>query len=157
MVPVARFGIKAGAERGRFQDHDESAHYEYVWKSAGVPVHYCTEPFNGDQGAVGGILKCLKRTMAAEYSRELSVKVKKGLRRLVRLPITMAGLDKNGTNFFMGPRAPQTTAPTTTDFQRAPVFKPTFMLAIKPLDSGSVSVTVVNNSGWIHPIHPLPL
>ena len=26
---------------GRFQDTDESAHYEFLCKSAGVPVHYC--------------------------------------------------------------------------------------------------------------------
>lgn len=76
---------------GRFQDHDESAHYEYVCKSAGVPVHYCAEPFNGDQGAVGWILKCLKRTMAAEYSRELSVKVKTGLTRLARMGYKLGG------------------------------------------------------------------
>lgn len=76
---------------GRFQDHDESAHYEYLCKSAGVPVHYCAEPFNGNEGAVGWILKCLKRTMAAEYSRELSVKVKTGLTRLARLGYKLGG------------------------------------------------------------------
>ncbi|MGB2890006.1 MAG: recombinase family protein [Candidatus Acidiferrales bacterium] len=30
---------------GRFQDTDESAHYEFLCKSAGVPVHYCAEAF----------------------------------------------------------------------------------------------------------------
>jgi hypothetical protein len=29
---------------GRFQDADESAHYEFLCKSAGIPVHYCAEP-----------------------------------------------------------------------------------------------------------------
>ena len=28
---------------GSFQDTDESAHYEFACKSAGVPVHYCAE------------------------------------------------------------------------------------------------------------------
>jgi hypothetical protein len=28
---------------GRFQDTDESAHYEFLCKSAGAPVHYCAE------------------------------------------------------------------------------------------------------------------
>jgi hypothetical protein len=28
---------------GRFQDSDESAHYEFLYKSAGIPVHYCAE------------------------------------------------------------------------------------------------------------------
>jgi DNA invertase Pin-like site-specific DNA recombinase len=76
---------------GRFQDHDESAHYEYLCKSSGVPVHYCAEPFNGNDGAIGWILKSLKRTMAAEYSRELSVKVKTGLTRLARLGYKLGG------------------------------------------------------------------
>jgi DNA invertase Pin-like site-specific DNA recombinase len=76
---------------GRFQDHDESAHYEYLCKSAGVPVHYCAEPFNGNEGAIGWILKSLKRTMAAEYSRELSVKVKTGLTRLAKLGYKLGG------------------------------------------------------------------
>ena len=34
--------------RGRFQDTDESAHYEFLCKSAGVPVHYCAETFAND-------------------------------------------------------------------------------------------------------------
>lgn len=57
---------------GRFQDHDEAAHYEYMCKSTGVPLHYCGEPFNGHADAMAWILKSLKRTMAAEYSRELN-------------------------------------------------------------------------------------
>src|SRR5580658_5005422 len=31
---------------GRFQDIDESAHYEFLCKKAGVRVHYCAEPFS---------------------------------------------------------------------------------------------------------------
>src|ERR1700743_2474686 len=33
---------------GRFQDTDESAHYEFLCKQAGVPVHYCAEAFTND-------------------------------------------------------------------------------------------------------------
>src|SRR4030081_3926466 len=33
---------------GRFQDADESAHYEFVCKREGVPVYYCAEPFEND-------------------------------------------------------------------------------------------------------------
>jgi DNA invertase Pin-like site-specific DNA recombinase len=33
---------------GRFLDADESAHYEFICKSAGVPVHYCAESFAND-------------------------------------------------------------------------------------------------------------
>jgi len=35
---------------GRFQDIDEAAHYEFLCKSAGIPVHYCAEPFSNDLG-----------------------------------------------------------------------------------------------------------
>jgi DNA invertase Pin-like site-specific DNA recombinase len=67
---------------GRFQDGDESAHYEFVCKALGVPVHYCSESFNNDQELPTFILKSLKRAIAAEYSRELSVKCFLGQRRL---------------------------------------------------------------------------
>src|SRR5947209_5392697 len=70
---------------GRFQDADESAHYEYLCKSSGIPVHYCAELFANDNSISGSILKALKRTMAGEYSRELSVKIRTGLFRLAML------------------------------------------------------------------------
>ena len=70
---------------GRFQDLDEAAHYEFLCKSAGVPIHYCAEPFANDGTVSSLIIKALKRTMAAEYSRELSVKVLAGQRRLASL------------------------------------------------------------------------
>ena len=76
---------------GRFQDNDEAAHYEYICKSAGVFVHYCAEGFTNDNNAAGLILKALKRTMAAEYSRELSVKVKAGLLTVARLGFKLGG------------------------------------------------------------------
>lgn len=56
---------------GRFQDTDESAHYEFLCKSAGAPVHYCAETFANDGTLPSLIMKTLKRTMAAEFSREL--------------------------------------------------------------------------------------
>lgn len=67
---------------GRFQDADEAAHYEFICRQAGVSVHYCAETFVNDGTLSSTIMKTLKRTMAAEYSRELSVKVTAGLRRL---------------------------------------------------------------------------
>jgi hypothetical protein len=33
---------------GRFQDTDEAAHYEFLCKRAGVPIHYCAEQFPND-------------------------------------------------------------------------------------------------------------
>jgi DNA invertase Pin-like site-specific DNA recombinase len=70
---------------GRFQDIDESAHYEFLCKRAGVHIHYCAEQFENNGGMAGGIMKALKRTMAGEFSRELGVKVYDGKRRLTLL------------------------------------------------------------------------
>jgi DNA invertase Pin-like site-specific DNA recombinase len=77
---------------GRFQDTDESAHYEFLCKSAGVPVHYCAEQFANDGSLPSLIMKALKRTMAGEYSRELGEKVFAGMKRL-----TLNGFKSGGT------------------------------------------------------------
>jgi DNA invertase Pin-like site-specific DNA recombinase len=76
---------------GRFQDADESAHYEFLCKQAGVRVHYCSEPFTNDNALSNSILKAIKRSMAAEYSRELGVKVLEGKKRLVMLGVRVGG------------------------------------------------------------------
>jgi hypothetical protein len=56
---------------GRFQDVDErSAYYEYLLKRAGIRVHYCAEQFENDGTMSSSVLKTLKRSMAAEHSRE---------------------------------------------------------------------------------------
>jgi len=81
---------------GRFQDSDESAHYEYLCKSTGVPVHYCAEIFTNDNSVAGLIVKAVKRTMAGEYSRELSVKVKAGLVRLTKMGYKAGGYPPYG-------------------------------------------------------------
>ena len=81
---------------GAFQDTDESAHYEFVCKSAGVPVHYCAETFANDGSLPSLIMKALKRTMAGEYSRELGVKVLAGQRRLARLGFKQGGMPGYG-------------------------------------------------------------
>jgi DNA invertase Pin-like site-specific DNA recombinase len=60
---------------GRFQDSDEAAHYEFICRQAGVPIHYCAETFLNDGTMPATMMKALKRIMAAEYSRELSEKV----------------------------------------------------------------------------------
>ena len=76
---------------GRFQDTDESAHYEFLCKSAGVPVHYCAEQFANDGSLPSLIMKALKRTMAGEYSRELGIKVLAGQKRLAYLGFKQGG------------------------------------------------------------------
>ena len=76
---------------GRFQDSDEAAHYEFLCKSSGIPVHYCLEQFTNDGSITSLLLKTIKRTMAAEYSRELGVKVHAGQARLAGMGYKMGG------------------------------------------------------------------
>ncbi len=76
---------------GRFQDADESAYYEYICKRSGIMVHYCAEQFDNDGSPVSTIFKSVKRTMAGEYSRELSAKVFAGQCRLIELGFRQGG------------------------------------------------------------------
>ncbi|MCO4092876.1 MAG: recombinase family protein [Sphingorhabdus sp.] len=69
---------------GRFQNPDDAAVYEVRCRWAGVPVHYVAEPFDNDGGVLSSLMKTLKRAMAAEYSRELSVKVTEGHVRMLQ-------------------------------------------------------------------------
>jgi DNA invertase Pin-like site-specific DNA recombinase len=70
---------------GRFQHTDEHAHYEFLCKSAGLPVHYCAETFANDGSLPGLIMKTLWRTMAGEYSRDLGLRTYAGQKRLTPL------------------------------------------------------------------------
>ncbi len=76
---------------GRFPNNDEGAHYEFVCTQAGIPLHYCAESFVNDGTPSSSLLKALKRSMAAEYSRELSVKVFRGKCRLVGMGFWVGG------------------------------------------------------------------
>jgi DNA invertase Pin-like site-specific DNA recombinase len=76
---------------GRFQDADESAYYEFICKNAGVPVHYCAEQFPNDTTPLSALVKAIKRSMAAEFSRELGVKVFNGKKRIVQLGFWVGG------------------------------------------------------------------
>jgi DNA invertase Pin-like site-specific DNA recombinase len=76
---------------GRFQDVDESAYYEFLVRQANIVIHYCAEPFVNDGSLPSSVLKTIKRTMAGEYSRELSVKVFAGQCRLIELGFRQGG------------------------------------------------------------------
>jgi DNA invertase Pin-like site-specific DNA recombinase len=76
---------------GRFQDVDESAYYEYKCKRSNVRINYCAEQFENDGSLSSTLLKTIKRTMAGEYSRELSVKVFNGQCRLIELGFRQGG------------------------------------------------------------------
>ena len=76
---------------GRFQDVDESAHYEFICRKAGIKVAYCAEQFDNDGSLLSSIVKNIKRVMAAEFSRELSAKVLAGALRLAGHGFKMGG------------------------------------------------------------------
>lgn len=85
---------------GRFPNNDEAAHYEFLCYSSGIPLHYCAEPFANDGTATSSLLKALKRSMAAEFSRELSDKVFRGKTRIVELGWWPARLRLSPTHGF---------------------------------------------------------
>src|SRR5258708_10572379 len=94
---------------GRFQDADEGAYHEHLCSRAGIPVHYCGEQFDND-GSIGSILlKNVKRVMAGEYSRELSVKVFAGQCRLIEHGFRQVGPARYGLRRLLiaGARYPQ--------------------------------------------------
>lgn len=76
---------------GRFQDVDEGAYYEFTCRKAGIKVCYCAEEFDNDGSVIASIVKNLKRVMAAEYSRELSVRVHAGACRIASLGFKQGG------------------------------------------------------------------
>ena len=76
---------------GRFQDADEGAYYEYICRSAGIDVAYCAEQFENDGSSMSSLFKTVKRSMAGEYSRELSAKVFAGQCRLIELGFRQGG------------------------------------------------------------------
>ena len=56
-----------------------------------MAVHYCAEQFENDGSPMSTIIKSMKRTMAGEYSRELSTKVFQGACRLIQLGFKQGG------------------------------------------------------------------
>lgn len=86
---------------GRFQDADESAYYEFICREAGIAVQYCAEQFENDGSLSATIIKSMKRAMAGEYSRELSVKVFAGQCRLIRLGFRQGGAAGYGLRRYL--------------------------------------------------------
>jgi DNA invertase Pin-like site-specific DNA recombinase len=76
---------------GRFQDADESAYYEYLCRKSGIQITYCAEQFQNDGSITSTIVKSIKRAMAGEFSRELSVKVFNGQCRLIETGYRQGG------------------------------------------------------------------
>lgn len=76
---------------GRFQQLDESAHYEYVCRSAGVRIEYVDEQFGNSDSIQDALMKTMKRGMSASYSSELSKKVFIGQCRLIGMGFRQGG------------------------------------------------------------------
>ena len=76
---------------GRFQDVDEAAYHEHTCRRVGISVVYCEEQFQNDGSPLGSLLKTIKRTMAAEYSRELSQKVFAAKCRFIEMGFKQGG------------------------------------------------------------------
>ncbi|VTU20216.1 hypothetical protein SRS16CHR_02598 [Variovorax sp. SRS16] len=81
---------------GRFQDADESAHYEFLCRRAGIRVIYCAEQFGSDEQPLSSVLKALKRAMAGEFSRELSTKTALGKARVASMGFRTGGIPGYG-------------------------------------------------------------
>jgi DNA invertase Pin-like site-specific DNA recombinase len=96
---------------GRFQDPDEAATYELRCRRAGVQVHYCAEQFENDGSIGSSIIKTVKRAMAGEYSRELSVKVFAGQANLIRLGFRQGGAAGFGLRRLLVGQAGQRKSP----------------------------------------------
>ena len=60
---------------GRFLDSGEGAYYEDICGRAGIEVTYCAEECGNNSASVAAIVKAIKRSMADEYKRELSVRI----------------------------------------------------------------------------------
>lgn len=76
---------------GRFQDTDEPAFYEYLCRLYGIEVIYVAEPFKNDNSTGTTVFKATKRAMAADFSRDLSVKVSRAMCYLATLGYDQCG------------------------------------------------------------------
>jgi DNA invertase Pin-like site-specific DNA recombinase len=60
---------------GRFLDPGEGAYYEDICIRADIEFTYCAEQCGDDSASVSTIVRAIKRSMADEYKRELSVMI----------------------------------------------------------------------------------
>ena len=89
---------------GRFQDTDESGYLEFLCRRAKIRIEYCAEEFKNDGSSFDTLLKNIKRTMAAEYSRDLSVKMHKALCKVVSMGYFGGGKPNYGLRrMLLGP------------------------------------------------------
>jgi DNA invertase Pin-like site-specific DNA recombinase len=81
---------------GRFQDIDYGAFYEVLCRMHGVAVVYCAETFQDDHSPLSAVIKTIRRAEAADFSRDLSVKVFNGQCNLARRGYSQGGVARYG-------------------------------------------------------------
>ena len=95
-TPFRRLLVYDVSRWGRFQDPDEGAAYEHHCRSRGIEIIYCTEQFDNTGGSVNSLLKHLKRTMAAEFSRDLSLRITRGKKKVAHAGYWAGGIAPYG-------------------------------------------------------------
>lgn len=81
-TPFSQLLIYDVSRWGRFQNPDEAAAYEFHVHSHDISVTYCTEQFDNAGGPINSLLKHMKRSMAAEYSRDLSLRIARAKKKI---------------------------------------------------------------------------
>ncbi len=77
---------------GRFQDTDEAAYYEMLFKREGKRIIYIERGFIEDENPLlASLTKSIDRYMAADYSRKLSEKVSLGSKKIASLGFSVGG------------------------------------------------------------------
>lgn len=76
---------------GRYQNFDQSGHYDYLCASNGIKVIYVTEPYLNDGSQAAGVMKVVQRMGAADYSARLSDKVWRGQCTLIQKGFRQGG------------------------------------------------------------------
>jgi DNA invertase Pin-like site-specific DNA recombinase len=135
---------------GRYQDGDEAGFYEFICRKAGIRLEYCAENFDNDGAPMSQLLKSLKRSMAAEYSRELSAKVVAAQRRLALLGFKQGGAVTYGLR-RIAVSADGLVVREMAVGERKP--RPTDRVLLAPGDPGQIAVVrrifrLYNREGW---------
>lgn len=86
---------------GRYQNFDESGHYEYLCSRANIKVIYVTEPYLNDDSPSAGVMKVVQRMGAADYSARLSDKVFRGQCTLIQKGYRQGGMPGFGLRRMM--------------------------------------------------------
>ncbi|MCC8977296.1 recombinase family protein [Bradyrhizobium acaciae] len=81
---------------GRFQDADESAYYEFICKDAGIGVLYCAESFENDGSLASTLQKAVKRVVAGDFLRDLSIRSFIGQSRITKMGFWRGGFPAYG-------------------------------------------------------------